>query len=229
MAATPSDPLYGGFSGGVTSIGMTCMNGRADHTLSFAPANGMVCEVGVGRGVLANRALARGYRYLGVDIDEAVRLYTSADVVIQLAPPLPDMDPDIIVMESLLEHMPDYGSAKALIVECYEKLQPGGRVVIRVPEIRYAKWRFWDGAPDHAWVTSTRRVTTVARMVGFQIIEHGLYLDQFTGISAKLVYWCKSLWPWQTIHNVLYEPWQESAFSKIHEKIPSAYIVLEKM
>lgn len=209
-----------------TAIGVGCMRSRAVHTLSFIKPGGIVCEIGIGRGVLRSEAKNRGFTYWGVDMDPNV----SPDVVARV-PPLPDMQSmpaDAIIMESIIEHLADYDQVDQLIGECFDALAPDGLVVIRVPDIRYARWRFWDATPDHTYVTSSTRIAKICHDNGFEIVESGHYLDQFTGWRAFAVYWAKSVWPWQAMHDCLYEPWQESAFSKIGEKVPGTYMVCRK-
>lgn len=234
MAGQPSDPLERGWSGTVTSAGSYCMRQRAQHTLSFVPrieVGNAVCEIGPGRGILAAEAKKMGLTYWALDMDEAALTSVTADrKFLGRVPPMPEMPypPAAIVIESVLEHMKDSQEVSEVLSECYETLAQGGVVVIRVPEVRYARWRFWDAAPDHTYVTSKRRMATLLRGCGFTIAEHGYYLDQFTGFSAQVVYRVKSLWPWGLLDDLFYEPWQESAFSKIAEKTPACYIVGRK-
>lgn len=215
----------------VTSVGTSCMRARARHTLSFVPRPGVLCEIGPGRGILAIEAKKQGLSYWAIDMDATALSHILAEKkFVCRVPPMPEF-PDVpvaIVIESVLEHMKDSQEVSELLSQCYERLAWRGILVIRVPEIRYAKWRFWDCAPDHTYVTSLRRLTTLTRSAGFTINRDGYYLDQFTGLSAQLVYRFKSLWPWDLLHDVFYEPWQESAFSKIAEKVPGCYIIAQK-
>lgn len=232
MRSAPTDPLKEGWSGTVTSAGSFNMRQRARHTLSFVPfLTGAVCEIGPGRGILAAEAQKAGFHYWAIDMDKAALAGITADrKFLCRIPPMPDLPeyPVAIVIESVLEHMKDSQEVSEVLFGCYEKLIDGGVVVVRVPEIRYVKWEFWDAATDHSYVTSKRRMATLIRASGFSIIEQGYYLDQFTGPAAHAVYRIKNLWPWGLLHNLFYEPWQESSFSKIAEKAPAVYVVAMK-
>jgi len=225
MAGNPSSP---GIAGTPTSVGSTLMVKRAEHTLSYIPS-GTVCEIGVGRGVLADTAKRRGYTYWGIDCDPDTLTGIDPNWC-QLVPPLPPLPytPDAFVIESVIEHLPDHDTVVQLLGECHDALRNGGILFVRTPDIRYAKWNFWDAAPDHTYVTSMRRLSTLCREAGFEIVDHGYYLDHLTGVPAKAVYLASRLWPWRTLHGWLYEPWQESAFSKIAEKVPGLFIVGSK-
>jgi len=208
-----------------TVLGSKMMSARALHTLSFIKPMSIICEIGVGRGVFAQTAKQKGYYYIGIDMDASLDHVN----IVACIPPMPVIKTvDAIVAESILEHMPDYASCKQVIHECYDLLRTDGRMIIRVPDIRYAKERFWDSTEDHAYVTSTTRIAKIAHEAGFVVVEHGHYIDHYTGWKCHAIYWIKECWPWRTLHTLFYHPWQESVFSKIDEKVPSTYMVLEK-
>lgn len=221
-------PADGGSAGTVTPAGSACMRARARHTLSFVRRGGAICEIGPGRGVLAQQAWETGFVYWAVDMDRAILEAVKAErKYLARVPPLPELpySPDAVVIESVLEHLNNSNEVVEILSEVHDRLADDGILVVRVPDIRYAQWRFWDSAPDHAYVTSRRRMAMLFRQAGFGIVAEGYYLDQFTGPAAQLIYHGKKLWPWSRLHELFYAPWQESAFSKLAEKVPAYYIV----
>ncbi len=229
------DKSTNAFRGQMTSTGGRAMRARAQQTIRWAEkATGCkylsICEIGPGRGVLAREAAARPGMYFAVDMDPCV-----LENVKGLAhgrycgrvPPLPDEIPPVhtIVAENVLEHVADYAEARAFLAACRDKLRPGGCIVLRFPEIRESGWRFWEEAPDHAFVTTSRRMMNLLGEAGFSVQRQGLALDCFTGWRGWMVSRALRCFPWQTMHGLFYRPELSSPWSRLAAKTRHGYIV----
>lgn len=226
------------FAGQMTSVGGTAMIARAVQTLlwieqvSGLDFQNRVCEIGPGRGILAQVARNTGYWYCAIDMDatalERVRDFAHVTYCTRV-PPMPTGMPlvDAIVLENVIEHMASYAEAVALIGACRDKLTTGGCIVVRAPDVRYLKWGFWTTA-DHQWVTCLPRLTVLMREQGFEIERQGYALDHMTGMRARVANLLLRCWPWQAVHDVLYEPWESSPWSRLASKTLHAYVVGRK-
>ncbi len=229
------DEAQGSFAGGVTRVGGLALQSRARQTMGWVReecgrGHFSLCEIGPGRGVLA-RAACNDPECLYFAIDMEQR---SLDAICGAmgryccrVPPMPAEMPavDAIVAENVLEHSTGYQEAKAMLLAFRGKLNPGGCVVLRCPSVLHLVFGFWDGAQDHQYVTSLRRLTMLCRECGFRIDRCGLAFDHWTGKTGWLVYQVKRCWPWRIMHNMFYQPWQTSPWSKLGEKVPHCYVV----
>lgn len=219
----------------VTSLGLYLMRRRARQTLRWCQAKSIL-EIGPGRGVLAGEALAAGVSYSAIDQDPAVlqRLPAGAATVCRRVPPLLPADGrrvDAVVAEAVLEHMPDYATAAHFVRSCRSALQPGGRLVLRFPEIRFSRFAFWEFPPDHEYVTSLPRVCTLVEQNGFEIVRSGYFVDCFCGPAAHLAWWLIRLLPTRILQTLVF--WgtgaRKNIWSKIGEKAPQAYILARRI
>jgi len=229
------------FRGSMTLVGAGTMKWRAWQTVHWTisamdrvPLS--MCEIGPSRGVLAHENYAM--TYYAVDLDPACLANVvkqrqgtrSATCYLCRVPPLPPEMPnvDVVVAENVLEHMADYGEAKAFLAGCFDKLLPGGCIVLRFPEIRESGWRFWEEAPDHAYVTTGRRVMNLLGEVGFRVQRQGLALDCFDGWKGWIIATGLRCFPWQTMHDLCYAPYLSSPWSRLAAKTRHCYVVAVK-
>jgi hypothetical protein len=223
------------FRGQMTSLGGAAMRTRAEQTLRWGrQAVGKnrvsICEIGPGRGTFAACATQdTDCLYWAIDMDPAplARIPKAIGCYCCRVPPMPSELPlvDLIVCENVLEHMANYTEAREFLSACHGSLQRGGAIVLRFPEIREARWRFWEEAPDHAYVTSLRRMMNLLGEVGFHTRRQGLSLDHWTGLTGWLASRTLRCFPWQTMHDLCYEPWLSSPWSRLAAKTRHAYVV----
>jgi SAM-dependent methyltransferase len=100
---------------------------------AIAPGRRLL-DIGCGPGFFLKSAAAWGYQVIGVepDANTVERARAHAEVRHGYFPEAspPDQDFDVIVMNDVLEHMPDPGAA---IDACWRKLRPGGVLVLNCP------------------------------------------------------------------------------------------------
>jgi len=211
------------------------MRRRARQTLRWC-AGKSILEIGPGRGVLASEALGHCVRYSAIDQDPAVlqRLPAGADCACLRVPPVVSIDGwpvDAIVAEAVLEHMPDYETAAEFVRSARRALNPGGRLVLRFPEIRFSRFAFWEFPPDHQYVTSLPRVCTLLEHNGFVIERSGYFVDCFCGPVAHVVWWLTRLVPTRILGTVAF--WgggrRKNLWTKLGEKAPQGYIVARRI
>ena len=153
-----------------------------------------IADVGCGNGQLLYELSVSGFKDLhGFDpfmeqtkqINSALKLWKKS---IEEA----EMKFDVIMMHHSFEHMED----PTLILEaCFEKLNPGGKLLVRTPVSDAAVWKsdrtFWVqlDAPRHLIIPSTEGFRKVAHQIGFQLDELVFDSDEFqfwgTGLYKK--------------------------------------------
>lgn len=219
----------------VTSLGLELVRRRALQSLEWAGGH-KVLEIGPGRGVLAREAIALGREYWAVDErdDVLADLPPQAHCVRLRLPTTcwPDGTCgqfDAVICEAVIEHMPGYDGAVLLLAGIEQSLRIGGRLVLRAPDAWYSRWGFWDFAPDHQYVTTVRRLSGLLQSRGWRIIDAGIFVDQFTGWRAWLIWQCTRWLPAGLLGRMTgHRPWQCSTWWKIRGKVPQAYVVAEK-
>lgn len=152
-----------------------------------APAGGTLVDLGCGGGLLAPHV--RGYRHLGVDLNEQALAIAAAKGVEPVradvtAVPLPDGAADVVVAGELLEHVEDLDGC---VRECARLLRPGGTFVwdtlaagpfARVALVHVAE-RLPGGPPpqihDPRLLVDPRRLRALLDRHGIEVTEmHGL-------------------------------------------------------
>jgi SAM-dependent methyltransferase len=115
---------------------------RLEWMLGHLRRDDTILEVGCGTGYMLCRPLAQlGYRVHGIDLDvpsiehgkELLR-QEGLDAAILSAVPLAGWPgrPDVVVASEVLEHLQD-GELETLLGEIRERLAPGGRLLVTVP------------------------------------------------------------------------------------------------
>lgn len=135
-----------------------------------------IADVGCGNGQLLYELYASGYQNLeGFDpfLPETKRLNSSL-ILWNKSFDNADGHFDLIMMHHAFEHMAD---PKAMLKLCSEKLNPGGRLLIRTPvtdsEVWKEKREFWVqlDAPRHLIIPSVKGLTKLASEIGLELEE----------------------------------------------------------
>ena len=152
------------------------------------PENGTVLDLGAGYCEFINNIKAA--RKVAVDMNPDTVTCAGPDVQVLNAPvvPLPSMQTDSIdaaFVSNLLEHLADKAQVMELLREVLRVLKPGGRIVILMPNIRFAYREYWDFF-DHQVPLTEKAVVEACTMAGYRPIEV---------IPAFLPYTTKSRFP----------------------------------
>jgi 2-polyprenyl-3-methyl-5-hydroxy-6-metoxy-1,4-benzoquinol methylase len=161
------------------------------------PPAGRLIEVGPGAGGFAYSARRAGFDVTGIEMDarasDHVREVAGVDVVTSATPheALAQLPPSrVIALWHVLEHLPD---PWACVAAAAENLEPGGRLVIAVPnpeslQMRVLKrdWAHID-APRHLFLIPSRTLLAQAE-------RHGLECVRLTTRDRGGIYWNRFGW-----------------------------------
>lgn len=151
-----------------------------------------IADVGCGSGQLLYELYASGYCDLhGFDpfIEKSVKINSSLQLHKQKIEETA-LKFDLIMMHHSFEHMEDAGH---ILKTCFEKLNPGGKLIIRTPvtdgEVWKTKRELWVqlDAPRHLIIPSISGFTTLAEKTGFR-------LDEVEFDSTSLQFWGTELY-----------------------------------
>lgn len=152
-----------------------CLRARA---VTRKVRKGSALDIGCGRGELLCELKRSGWQVLGIDWNaanaEAVSHHLKIPVIggPDAIHHLPRGSFQLVSMLHVLEH--DQAPAQ-MLQHAYAALQPGGRLVIGVPNAaslaRRVFHRFWAGydLPRHRWVFTPRSLTTLVEGAGFKV------------------------------------------------------------
>lgn len=135
-----------------------------------------IADVGCGSGQLLYELYASGYSDLhGFDpfIEKSVKINSSLQLHKQKIEETA-LKFDLIMMHHAFEHMEDAGQ---ILKTCFEKLNPGGKLLIRTPvtdgEVWKTKREMWVqlDAPRHLIIPSISGFKALAEKTGFQLNE----------------------------------------------------------
>jgi len=148
--------------------------------LDAAPPQGILLDVGCGKGDLLVRLRSRGWTVEGLEVDaEAAELARAAqglDVYVGKLEDqnFPDHRYDVITMNHVIEHVHD---PVALLQECLRVLKPGGRLVLATPNINSFAYKklggFWAhlDPPRHLRLFTKRTLKECALKAGSRHVD----------------------------------------------------------
>jgi len=177
-----------------TRLGLRLTVGVSKRIFDFAQIRrgDRVLEIGPGRGVFTDLCLQQGAQYHAIEpnqemADELRR--RGVEVVSAIVPPVPDLGRtfDVVVMNSVIEHMNTMTDALELTRQVLAMLNPGGRFVLYAPD--YANWRhhFFIGDFSHSYITSWRRLEELLISAGFDRVEGCYQTATFRGVPCFLI------------------------------------------
>src|SRR5262249_15294401 len=119
---------------------------------------GSVLEIGCGPGLMLAAFQWQGWRVLGIERDERLAAIARSHGVEVTTTPIEELSEDaqfhVIVMFNVLEHI---DAPMPLLRECARRLQPGGRVIVSLPN--FASWQAQIAGPYWFHLDPPRHLT----------------------------------------------------------------------
>ncbi len=136
-------PEYRGYSG-ITEVLLRALYSWRVGTWVRDAHPGDALDVGCGRGLMLDVLRRRGWRVTGVERNDAAAAYARNEFGLEvLAGDICDVPPerhfDLIVLFQVLEHMRE---PQKVLRECANRLKPGGRLIVGVPNVDSWQARF---------------------------------------------------------------------------------------
>lgn len=199
-----------------------------------------VLEIGAGKGIVARACRDFGLDYLGIDCSDVAVKHAESEglrVVHACVPPLPDLQgfqPDIVVTIDTLSNLPSHEDARQFVAAVASAVEPGCLFLAVAPDLRFARWFFWDPDVTRGFLTTRHRLGRLLYAEGFDIIESRHWLDGFNWPWTYLIYRATKLVPYQLLEG-LTNRWSRrnlalypSLWEMIYRKAPSAYVLGKK-
>ncbi|UCG58422.1 MAG: methyltransferase domain-containing protein [Phycisphaerales bacterium] len=177
-----------------TKLGMWLVGAVSERIFQFAQigTGHSVLEIGPGRGAFAGICLEKGVEYWAVEPNEEMADHLrrrGVNVISSIVFSLPEIGRifDVVVMNSVIEHMDTMMAALELTKQVYGLLNPGGKFVMYAPD--YANWRhhFFVGDFSHSYITSWRRLEELLISGGFEDIQGCYQSAAFRGVLCFLI------------------------------------------
>lgn len=141
----------------------------ADFLQAWVRPTDAVLDLGAGFCEFINHiACARRY---ALDADPQVREAAAPGVVARVGAVtdlswLDDASLDVVFASNLFEHLPDTATLLATLGAIHRVLRPGGRLLVLMPNIRFAYREYWDFL-DHHLPLSDRSLVEALALTGF--------------------------------------------------------------
>ncbi len=145
---------------------------------------GRLLDIGCGTGEFLQKAVAAGWRGYGIEPEKKAReqiINTGKDSIHASLVDLKASSFDVITLWHVMEHLPDL---KKDLAKIYEKLKPGGKLIIAVPNANAAEakyyqefWAAYD-VPRHLYHFDIDSMSRLLQSSGFTISDiNGMPLD----------------------------------------------------
>lgn len=136
----------------------------------YFPVNGVVLDLGAGYCEFINNIQAA--QKIAVDMNPDTVTYALPEVQVHqsLCAPLPFIESasiDAVFLSNVLEHLANKDQVLEVMREIHRVLRLGGRMVILMPNIRFAYREYWDFFDHHVPLTE-KSVVEATRMAGFK-------------------------------------------------------------
>lgn len=110
-----------------------------------------------------------------VDLNPDTRVYADPDVEVLFCDAsrvddLPDGSLNVAFASNFFEHLPSKGHLLEVLREIHRLLEPGGKLLVIQPNIKYAYREYWDFV-DHHIALSEKSLAEALAITGFEIGE----------------------------------------------------------
>jgi len=151
-----------------------------------------ILEVGVGRGLFAEKCLSEGNDYTGIEPNPTMfaRLREKKINVIQTeCPPipLPDETFDFVFCGYLLENLPNAETVYKMIMECKRVLKPEGRIAVACHDYMKLGDEFFNVGYMNNYVTTRRRIMQIFFDAGISYQRSYFFTGVFFGFVRYFI------------------------------------------
>ena len=177
---------YRAYGSLVTRVLGTLYEMRVSRWTRSKPEGETVLEVGCGPGLMLAAFKRHHWRVFGIERSEEVaaraRSIPGVEIVTTSIENLPaDARFDLIILFQVLEHI---GEPVALLSECAKRLEPGGKVIVNVPN--FASWQSRFAGPKWLHLDVPRHLNHFTPESLAQTLERaGLKLDELRFASLE--------------------------------------------
>jgi len=110
---------------------------------------------------------------IAVDLNSDILNHAGKDVEVYVSPAadlsfLPDKSVNVAFMSNFLEHLRSKDDVLKTISEIFRVLKPGGKILVLMPNIKYACREYWDYF-DHNIPLSDKSLVEALQISGFEI------------------------------------------------------------
>jgi SAM-dependent methyltransferase len=111
---------------------------------------------------------------IAVDLNPDTKRYAD-DARVVLTPsddlsPIADRSVDVVFSSNFFEHLPSKRILMRTLEECHRVLQPDGRILVLMPNVRYLSGRYWDYFDHHLPLTHVSLAEALG-LAGFECQE----------------------------------------------------------
>jgi len=158
-------------------------------------------EIGTGKGRVARACRDFGVEYVGIDCSADVVAQAQGEgfrMILAAVPPLPDLGgfrPDVVVSIDTLSNLASHEQAQAFVAGAASCLEPGGLFLLMAPDLRFAKWSFWDPDLTRAFPTTRRRLGRLLHEAGFDYRAVHVQAGRHRPALVRLIYHVTKLVP----------------------------------
>lgn len=157
-----------------------------------------ICEVGYGRGLLADMfRFNNKYKvdYYAIEPNHllAEQGRSKGDHIVETKiPPFPTDtgwdDFDVIIFSHVIEHFDHYETILTVLEEAIKKLKTDGLAVVFFPDYLDYKEDFFSACHSHEYVLTQRRMENLFNDAHIKIIKSGVYRSCFRFPYSSLIY-----------------------------------------
>lgn len=190
-----------------------------------------ILEIGPGLGYFAKLTTQdKKFQYSAIEINNSLAQNlrdSGLDVAIGSVPPInTNRKYDVIYLNQVFEHMPNWNIALELVEDIKTKLNKNGLAIIICPDIEFWGTDFFLGDYTHSFPTSKRALCQVCTDAELNIIEIGNYtLISNNIIFCKIITIATKLSYNLGIFDILFG---SKSFKIKSALLPSAYVILQK-
>lgn len=163
----------------------------------WIPSESHVLDVGCGHGEFINNVQARTRSAIDLNPDTGPLLDADVNFFEQdctEAWPVPPGSQSVVFSSNFIEHLPSKEHVMAMFRQAHDALEPGGRMILLGPNLRFLVGEYWDFFDHHVPLTD-RSVAEALRASGFVVdVVHPKVLPYSMSTGRRYPMWVLRLY-----------------------------------